>query len=136
MALARVYYTPIFTALAFLTLPFLEEPPTAAPQPTFHIAPDGTVNAECSQLQPCTPQAAVDACGGGQTCTIVAADGLYQQQPIDIHHHRTITISGNCTNWDAVHFQLTKADVPQFWVQDAAIGIFRCLKISSSSTAS
>jgi len=65
---------------------------------------------------------------------IKIADGVYEQKPVNITHHRSVFFTGNCNDWDAVHFQLTDASVPQFWVQDQSIGSFSCLKVSSATS--
>jgi hypothetical protein len=52
----------------------------------------------------------------------------------DIYYHRTISLTGNCNDPNAVTFRATKPGTALVWTQDHAIGIVSCLAMDSEST--
>ena len=98
-----------------------------------YASPTGSNNVQFSQDQPCTPQAAVQACHAkpAETCRVNLGDGVYIDPAINIYYYRGIDIEGNCKAPQNVILRATKPS-PLIFIQDHAIGIVKCLALEAS----
>src|SRR5215831_5201213 len=69
----------------------------AQPAPIFYASPFGTHNAQCSQEQPCTAQAAVEVCEtqSNKICRVNLADGVYLDPAINIYAESFVIYIGS-----------------------------------------
>src|SRR5215216_2321990 len=105
----------------------------ALAQANYFASPIGTANHVCSQAQPCTPQAAFEACSEAtvprDVCNIQLADGDYYDPAINVFYYRRADFIGNCNNPSSVRLIGTRQGTALIWVQDHAIGVFACIRL-------
>ena len=99
-----------------------------------YASPDGTDNGVCSQSMPCTAQSVLNACPVGGLCSLNLADGLYLDPAMNFYYHRTVGITGNCSNPSAVELRATIPGTKLVWVQDNAILSISCVKLAATSS--
>jgi hypothetical protein len=100
----------------------------------FVAAPDGDDNSECTELRPCSPQGAVNACPMGAICGIELRPGTYLDPEVNIYFHRAIHLWGNCNDPYAVIFRATKPGTALIRIQDHAIGVVTCLGLEATAS--
>jgi len=109
----------------------------------YHIAPAPTGSDANDCLGPSTPcatfQRAVNLCPAGAYCGILPAPGVYSQKT-DVFFHKTINISGNCSDHSAVVVDDRINGVGQagsiFGVQDHATLIISCMTLAAYANGS
>src|SRR5262249_881876 len=108
---------------------------------TFYVSSSTGVDTGDCRTRPCrTCQYALRQTPGGQISNVIFSAGYYfDDDPnadaiCNVHYHRTVSLTGDCSQPGTAVFLMTRAGTTAFWIQDHAIGVVEWLKIESLST--